>query len=318
VTSVGGEFSVDSGGVVFIANNESVSPTLTGIFLYKNGQIQKVLASGDMLDGATVTPNSGLQVWPQSYKNGTIALNYYKGVFVTGPSNLSNISAADGVMTLAPGSIAAGYGSNLATTTATAPSPMWPTNLGGTTVSIVDSAGKTTAGQIYYASSTQVNYFIPDSVALGPAAITVTASNGATSTGAVNLVAAAPAVFTLNSSNLAAAVGVCVSASGAQSLENVYQLTIGAITASPLNLGACAQTVLVLFLTGIDNTPASSVQVTIGGQTVPVAYAGPQGTFSGFDQINFVIPQSLAGSGNVSIAVTAGSQMANAVNVTIQ
>jgi uncharacterized protein (TIGR03437 family) len=318
VTSVGGEFSVDSGGVVFIANNESASPTLTGIFLYKNGQIQKVLASGDMLDGATVTPNAGLQVWPQSYKNGTIALNYYRGVFVTGPSSLSNISAAGGVMTLAPGSIAAAYGSGLATTTATAPSPMWPTTLGGTTVSIVDSAGKMSAGQIYYASATQVNYFIPDSVALGQGAITISASNGATSTGGVNLMAAAPAVFTLNSSNLAAAVGVCVSASGAQSLENVYQLTGGAITAAPLNLGACAQTVLVLFLTGIDNAPASGVQVTIGGKKVPVAYAGPQGTFSGFDQINFAIPQSFVGAGNVSIVVTAGSQMSNAVNVTIQ
>lgn len=318
VTNVASEFSVDSGGVVFIASNESASPLLTGIFLYSNGTIQKVFATGDTLDGVKLSGEPGLQVWPQSYKNGTIAFNFDLGVFVARAAALTNISAAGGVQSLAPGSITAGYGSGLATTTATAPTPAWPTTLGGTTVSISDSAGHTTAAQVYYVSPTQVNYFIPDSVALGPATITITASNGAAASGPANLVSVAPAAFTLNSSNLAAAVGVCVSASGAQTVENVFQVSNSAVVALPLNLAGCAQTVLLLFGTGIDSASAANVQATVGGQQATVAYAGPQGTFPGFDQININIPQSLAGAGSVPVAVTAAGQTANTVYVTIQ
>jgi uncharacterized protein (TIGR03437 family) len=322
VTDVAGEFSADAGGVVFIASNESASPTLTGIFLSSGGTIQKVLASGDMLDGAKISAGAGLQVWPQAYKNGVITLNAFGGVFAARLATTSTFSAAGGVATLAPGTIASTYGAGLATTTATAPTPpptpAWPTSLAGTTVSIADAAGKVTAGQIFYASPAQVNYFIPDTVALGAATVTIIPSNGTSSSSPVNFVAAAPAVFTLDSANLAAAIAICVSASGGQSVENVYQASGGTVTAMPLNLGACSQTVLSLFLTGIDNVAASAVQVTIAGQPVTPAYAGPQGTYPGFDQINFTIPSSLAGAGSVPIVVTAGSQAANTVYVTIQ
>jgi hypothetical protein len=55
VTLVDGEFSVDNGDVAFIARNESVSPTLRGIFLLHQGKILKVFASGDPLDGGVLT-----------------------------------------------------------------------------------------------------------------------------------------------------------------------------------------------------------------------------------------------------------------------
>lgn len=51
---------------------------------------------------------------------------------------------------------------------------------------------------------------------------------------------------------------------------------------------------------------------------VSTSGAGPQGTFAGLDRINVVIPQSLAGSGNVAVALSAGGQAANTVNLTIQ
>jgi len=41
-----------------------------------------------------------------------------------------------------------------------------------------------------------------------------------------------------------------------------------------------------LYGTGFARAPSSNVKATVGGQPVPVLYAGPQGTFSGVDQIN--------------------------------
>lgn len=323
-TQIQSEFSVDNGGVVFVAMNQATSQQ--GIYLYNAGKITKVFADGDTLDGATLSGLGTLEVWGESYKNGKIAFVWNGGVFVASPSTLASASAAGGVPTLAPGSLATAYGTDLATGTTSASTAQWPTNLGGTQVTIQDSTGATTSAPVSYVSPGQVNYFIPDNVATGTATITVISGDGTKSSSQVSLVPVAPAVFTLNGANLAAAVAVCVSSTGAQSIENVYQVVNGAIQPSPLNLGACATTVLELYATGMDSVSASNVQVTIGGMAATVQYTGPQGSFSGLDQINVVIPQTLAGSGNVPVVVSVPARggfvntafVANTVNLAIE
>lgn len=238
---------------------------------------------------------------------------------ISGVNPLGTASAAGGVSALAPGSLAASYGSDLATGNPfTASSLPWPTSSpSGTTVSIQDSTGKTTAAPIYFASQAQVDYLIPSTVATGPATITITSGDGTVSSGQVTIQTVAPAVFTLNASNLAAAVAVCGASTG-NIVEQVYQVAAGAITAAPVNLTGCSATVLEVYATGIDSLKASQVQATIGGLPATVQYAGPQGIDAGLDQINLVIPPSLAGKGSVPIAITAGGQAANVVNITIQ
>jgi uncharacterized protein (TIGR03437 family) len=49
-----------------------------------------------------------------------------------------------------------------------------------------------------------------------------------------------------------------------------------------------------------------------------VTYAGPQGVFAGLDQVNVILPHSLAGSGEVTLQLSAMGIPANAVNLTIQ
>ena len=56
----------------------------------------------------------------------------------------------------------------------------------------------------------------------------------------------------------------------------------------------------------------------MGGANAQVLYAGPQGAFVGEDQVNVLIPRSLAGSGSVPVVLTAYGESSNAVNVTIQ
>jgi uncharacterized protein (TIGR03437 family) len=53
------------------------------------------------------------------------------------------------------------------------------------------------------------------------------------------------------------------------------------------------------------------VSVTINGQTYVPQYAGQQGGFAGLDQINVLLPQSLAGAGQVNVSVTVDGQVSN-------
>jgi len=55
--------------------------------------------------------------------------------------------------------------------------------------------------------------------------------------------------------------------------------------------------------------------VTAGGSGTVVEYAGAQGTFVGQDQINAILPQSLAGAGEINVIVTVDGVTANTVKV---
>jgi len=57
--------------------------------------------------------------------------------------------------------------------------------------------------------------------------------------------------------------------------------------------------------------------VTVNGVNVPVLYAG-NGGYPGIDQINVMLPASLAGSGTVALQLTASGIAANTLQVAIQ
>ncbi|MFM8395890.1 MAG: cohesin domain-containing protein, partial [Acidobacteriota bacterium] len=66
---------------------------------------------------------------------------------------------------LAPDSIVAAFGTDLATTTAAVPTLPLPLNLAGTTVRILDAAGVETMAPLFFVSPLQVNYHLPAGVA---------------------------------------------------------------------------------------------------------------------------------------------------------
>jgi uncharacterized protein (TIGR03437 family) len=127
-------------------------------------------------------------------------------------------------------------------------------------------------------------------------------------------------LFTLNGSGLSAASAVRVSANGTQTFQAAFALnSAGSFSANPISMGAATDHVyLVLFGTGLQAAGTAGVTVTVGGITVPVLYAGPQGSFPGLDQVNVQLPASLAGKGNVNIQLTAAGIPANSVQITIQ
>jgi subtilase family serine protease len=92
----------------------------------------------------------------------------------------------------------------------------------------------------------------------------------------------------------------------------------GTVVPLPISLGPSTEQVyLEMYGTGIRN--ASSVTASVGGVGVPVLFSGAAPGFAGLDQVNIgPLPRSLAGAGSAGIVVTADTQAANTVNVTIQ
>lgn len=218
---------------------------------------------------------------------------------------------------VAPDSIVNAYGSGLATGTAVA-SGSPPATLGGTTVTITDSAGSSVAAPIFFVSSGQVNYAAPASLALGAATVTVKAGDGTSHSGPVTVADVQPAVFVLNAGGLVAANIVRVTDAGQQIYENVYALDASNnVIAAPVDVSK-DQVYLVIYATGIRRAPQSQVTVSIGGVNAPVSYAGAQGFYTGLDQVNVQLPASLAGRGDVPVALAVGSNHANTARITLK
>ena len=62
----------------------------------------------------------------------------------------------------------------------------------------------------------------------------------------------------------------------------------------------------------------SSVTATIGDTAVDVLYSGPQNQYEGLDQVNLRLPRSLAGRGEMDVALWVDGVRANTVRISVQ
>lgn len=273
----------------------------------RNGMMSVYVESEDRFIVIGGTGNSGNlnDVWELSRKS---------------PATVSTVSAAsfDGT-TLAPESIVSAFGVNLATGTQAANVAPLPTTLAGTSVRVKDSLGAERLAPLFFASPGQINFLIPAGTVAGSATITVTGSDGSTAIGSAQISNIAPSLFTANSSGIgvAAAVLLRIGANGSQTVEPVaeWNSALNRFVARPIDLGNDGdQVYLLLFGTGLRfRSSLSSVTISIGGQVAQVQYVGQQNDFVGLDQVNVLLPHSLAGRGEVELALTADGKPANAV-----
>ena len=228
-------------------------------------------------------------------------------------------AATNGTTAIAPGSLAIANGVSLGVDSGEIFGPA-PTLFGGTSIAIVDATGKSSTAPLFYVSPNQVTFQVPAGVAPGSAAVTVTSTAGTQTTSNIQIAAVAPGLFTVSNAGLASASATRVSASGTQTSQVAYSTgASGSFLPNPINLGASTDTTyLALFGTGIQAAGLANVTVTVGGINAPVVYAGPQGNFPGLDQVNVVLPASLAGKGNVNVQLTASGVAANPVQITVQ
>jgi len=225
---------------------------------------------------------------------------------------------------LAPGSIVSTFGTNLANQTLAAPSAALPTSLNNTTVTVTDAKGVERPASLYFVSPGQTNFVVPDGTGPGPAVFTVTNADGVQSLGTVDIASVSPAFYTMNQNGQGVVAGYVqvVPASGPSTYEPVYSCPGGGAPCKtvPIDVGNPSDRFyLTMFGTGLrGRSSLQGVSVTIGNQTVPVLYASSQGQYDGFDQLDVLLPNSLAGAGVVNVVATVDGMTSNVVQIQLQ
>ena len=143
------------------------------------------------------------------------------------------------------------------------------------------------------------------------------------SLGTIQINNIAPALFSATSDGVGyAAANVQRVRNNVSTFEDVvrYDVGLGKFAPIPIDLGPTTDGVyLVLYGTGINKrSDLSKVEVTIGGVTLPVLYAGQHCCYVGVDQINVQLPRSLAGRGDVDVILKVEGKEANTIKVNIK
>lgn len=244
---------------------------------------------------------------------------------------------------VAPNSLVSMFAANIATRVFTASDQIpatLPTTLGGVSATITDASGNVLQIPLIAVVEGQVNAVLPAGLQNGGAVVNLTTSSGVKLCGTVSVNTVSPTLFTADQTGawLAAAQVIIIHSDGTQSfMESIAQysdtLVYNGATWSnwipiPINLGTSTDVaVLVLFGTGIRGVSSYDSAAAAGGYgplvavgvctqiqnctpygTLNVLYAGAQGaaatgSFYGLDQINVVLPHSLAGSGMMFVEV---------------
>jgi uncharacterized protein (TIGR03437 family) len=206
--------------------------------------------------------------------------------------NAASLSSAS----VQPGSIITIFGTKLTTGVAFATDVQKPpVNLGGVTVSIGG-----TAAALFYVSPTQINAVVDTKTPPGSDSVAVTSQSG-TQTGTLTVSTSAPAgLFSLFGTG---------TRDGA--ILNAVTFLLGDFSTHTAN----SPTYLALFATGL-NLSVTPV-VTIGGVPVQVTFFGAAPCCDGLDQVNVMLPDSLAGAGRVPVVLTQSGVASNTVQVVL-
>jgi len=232
---------------------------------------------------------------------------------------ISSVSVASYFPKAAPGSLVGGFWTNPTITTPAAASAPFPPTLGGVTVSVTDSAGTSRPAPVYYVASNILFFVVPEGTASGLATVTSAGFSGKLLVDTI-----APGIYSQNSSGEGVAAATWELASSDGTVVNQgYVANVpcapGTCVAVPIDMGATGdQLFITLYGTGMANVgSATNVYATIGGMTAQVTYAGPEG-YQALDQVNIVVPRTLAGAGEVPIVLSIDGQTANPVTVSLK
>ncbi|HEX3143474.1 MAG TPA: lamin tail domain-containing protein, partial [Pyrinomonadaceae bacterium] len=195
---------------------------------------------------------------------------------------------------LAPNSIAAAQGTNLANTTTQTQrlaDGTFPTSVGAVRVMVNGRAA-----QIFFVSPTQINFLVPPQTETGTAEVVVTNSENFPARGTVSILRAAPGIFTKTGDGIGE--GLILNADTLQ--EGPFDPTAGDLR-------------LTIFATGARN--AAVTTVSIGGRIVNAEMVVSSNTMPGLDEVHVRVPGDLRGAGTVNLLVTSDGRDSNPVTI---
>jgi len=235
------------------------------------------------------------------------------------PASNSIVNAVSFGLTVAPGSIASVFGTNLALGQGTASSIPLPMMLGGSSIQI---GGR--SAPLYYASPTQLNLQVPWELA-GQSSASVTATVGGVTSNlrTVSLAPFAPAIFTFNgsgsgqgmvliagTSSLASPISIGGRPAVRGEFISIYSTGLGAVTNQPAT-GMAAQA------DPLSRTIATPT-VSIGGADAQVIFSGLAPGAMGLYQVNVQVPQGSTVGDAVRLTLSIGGVAANSVTIAVQ
>ncbi len=246
-------------------------------------------------------------------------------------STLAAVSAATYETPVAPESIVAVFGANLAPRIESAVTNPLPTSLAGASVRIRDSQGAERQAGLFFVSPFQINLAIPAGTALGEAEVIATNGDSVVSRGRVQIGRIGPGIFTSAATGRGVPAGLSLRAtpSGGQMNRRLarFDTQFNRFVTDPIDVSSDVDEIyLVLFGTGLRGRAAQSdVTARLGGLPVTVAYAGAQGQLVALDQVNLgpinrgELRSRLAGRGLVNltlfVAETNGVRSTNVVDI---
>ena len=273
---------------------------------------------------APIVPESGNQTIPMFKQSGVAVPAFAVSNLITVPA-LNCVSAASYLgPDAAQGSIVAGFGRNMEIPSAIADDDVLPTSLSGVSVDLIDTTGARKSASLLFVSPAQVNFVVTNDVEPGPVLVNLLSAGRLVASGYIQVSATAPSLFSANGNGAGVAAGEGLLSSGAGAVGvpmALYDSRESRWMPTPIKVDSANELMfLTLYGTGIrGRRNVSQVRATVGGLPVPVTYAGPQGFFSGLDQINIgPLPAALAGKGLVDIRVTIAGQNSNPVQVHIR
>jgi uncharacterized protein (TIGR03437 family) len=241
---------------------------------------------------------------------------------LTGAGAVAGVSAASFQSSAVSGeSIVSLFGAGLSSSTQIASAMPLPVTLGGTSVTVRDSANNEKLAPLFFVSSGQINLLMPAGLANGEATILTSNDEGRISRGTVTIAQVAPALFSANANGLgvAAALILRVKADGSQQYEPVasFDRAQNKFVATPIDLASASdQVFLVAYGTGVrDRSSLSNVTAALGGLNSQVLFAGPASGFDGLDQINVRLSRDLIGRGLVDFRLVVDGKAANLVKI---
>ncbi len=219
------------------------------------------------------------------------------------------VNAASFWFGFSPGSIISIFGTNLATTTLSATTVPLPTELGGTSVSMVGVL----RAPIFFVSPNQINAQVPFEIQPGSVDVTVRVGSSSSPTERIEVDRTAPGIFqfdtnravaqnqdlTLNTASNPATPGSVITAylTGQGQVDN-FVPTGAAARADPLS------------------RPVLPTTATIGGRSADVLFSGLTPGSVGLLQVNIRVPSGV--TGNVPLIVRIGLQPSNTALISVR
>ncbi len=241
---------------------------------------------------------------------------------------VASVGALDGASfkaPVAPGSIAAIFGTNLGTQNALAGGVPLPTQLAGASLTFNGNI----AAPLFFAGSGQMNLQIPWELAgASSASLVATTANGASTAVSVSLAPAAPAMFSTNQQGTGQGV-ILIASTGEVAAPTG---SIQGRAHRPVRKGEFL-TIYCLGLGDVDNRPATGgpspaaeplarvravPSVTIGGADARVDFAGLAPGFVGLYQINVQVPEGAQAGDAVSVIIRGGGATSNTVTIAVE